>query len=128
MDNEDLHYTDEPLYKRLSGGMDSLILNPTIVVYPLRKYEVLRLISICYHSGSHGHSVRCPLLWGEPTCLPSSYARTRFHGVPMLISGILADMTGIGDWADAYRKAKALIAEMTLEEKVSMLRGSISTP
>lgn len=26
--------------------------------------------------------------------------------------------TGIGDWADAYTKARALVAQLTLEEKV----------
>lgn len=29
--------------------------------------------------------------------------------------------TGIGEWAEAYTKAKALVEQMTLEEKVSLV-------
>lgn len=34
-----------------------------------------------------------------------------------------ANGTGSGDWAEAYVKARALVAKMTLEEKVRMTRG-----
>ncbi|KAK0375432.1 beta-glucosidase [Colletotrichum limetticola] len=39
----------------------------------------------------------------------------------------LANMTGAGDWADAYGKARALIAEMTLDEKSNLTYGVSST-
>ncbi|ROW13213.1 hypothetical protein VPNG_04888 [Cytospora leucostoma] len=35
--------------------------------------------------------------------------------------------TGIGDWADAYTKARALVAQLTLEEKVNLTGGTTST-
>ncbi|KAL7621870.1 hypothetical protein AAE478_007370 [Parahypoxylon ruwenzoriense] len=31
--------------------------------------------------------------------------------------------TGLGDWADSYTKARALVAQMTLEEKISLTGG-----
>lgn len=35
-----------------------------------------------------------------------------------------ANGTGSGDWAEAYVKARAMVAKMTLEEKVGGLKGA----
>ncbi|XP_014550271.1 glycoside hydrolase family 3 protein [Bipolaris victoriae FI3] len=35
--------------------------------------------------------------------------------------------TGLGDWADAYQQASAIVDQMTIEEKVSVVSGQTST-
>ena len=36
----------------------------------------------------------------------------------------LAEMSGLGTWADAYSRAKALVGKMTLDEKVRLVLAS----
>lgn len=44
-------------------------------------------------------------------------------GCPRLTKYASAEMTGGSEWAAAHDKAKALVAQMSLEEKVSMTGG-----
>lgn len=38
-----------------------------------------------------------------------------------------AQATGLNDWADAYQQASAMVDQMTIEEKVSVVSGQTST-
>jgi beta-glucosidase-like glycosyl hydrolase len=38
-----------------------------------------------------------------------------------------AHATGLDDWADAYQQASAIVGQMTIEEKVSVVSGQTST-
>ena len=53
------------------------------------------------------HLVSCPLIRVAESWVRilTGYAST-------------ANITGLGDWAEALKKAQALVAQMTLEEKV----------
>lgn len=46
---------------------------------------------------------------------------TAFYGQSPYVEAPIA--TGLGNWADAYSKAAALVSRMTLEEKVNLTGG-----
>jgi hypothetical protein len=49
----------------------------------------------------------------------SDVVRTRFADNCLCDTGIVANTTGTGNWSTAVSKAKVLVNNMTLEEKVS---------
>jgi len=49
---------------------------------------------------------------------------SKLSSFDILLTSVLANITGAGGWEDALAKAKAFVSQLTLEEKSTMVTGT----
>lgn len=60
----------------------------------------------------------------SPPVLPSRTSTSGWqHGYETSVDSITANATGVGGWEEAFERAKAFVAKLTLEEKAIMVTG-----